>query len=215
MAKVRISRREAEGGMLPRVCALTGVPTEDVKKKAFLWQPPWVGVLILGGVLPYVIVASIVQKRMTVQVPLIKEKHGHWAWRTLALLGGVFASLGLIIGSVVLLENGPKEVFVVALVVGLVLFLAVLIAGLIISNQAIRPTEITDTDITLVNVHPNFVAALEDERDAEDEEYERNRARRKNKYADDDDDRPRRRSKYDDDDDDDNDDDRPRAKRYD
>lgn len=40
MPKIRISRREAERDLLPRVCALTGEETDDVKVKKFSWYPP-------------------------------------------------------------------------------------------------------------------------------------------------------------------------------
>lgn len=220
MAKVRITRREAERGLLPPVCALTGVPTDDVKRKSFLWQPSWIGVLVLIAIPVYIIVSLVMRKTMVVNVPLVKEKHGHWMWRTLVGVGGVLLSIALLVAGAAVgasdnTRPGGNPVGGIMFGVGVVGFLAALITWVVLNSTCIRPSEITDTDITLVGVHRNFVDALEDERDRDEEEYrqrrdeERGRRRRDRDRDDEDDDRPRRSSKYDDDDD------RPRRSRRD
>jgi hypothetical protein len=175
MATVTITRREAERGYLPAVCALTGEPTEDVKAKKFLWQPPWIAVLILTGLLPYLIVALILRKTMTVQLPLVRAKHGHWLWRTLFGVGGCLFSLALIILGAALHEpgnTGPGRMPVGPMLTGLggVCLLVVCIMLIVLRNTSIRPAEITDTDITLAGVHQNFVDALEEERERDEAE---------------------------------------------
>ena len=70
MASIRITRYEVQNNLLPAVCVVTGEPTTDVKRHTFRWTPPWVGILILGGVLPYVIVAMILRKDITFDVPI-------------------------------------------------------------------------------------------------------------------------------------------------
>jgi hypothetical protein len=207
MAKVRITREEAERGLLPPVCALTGVPTEDVKRKGFAWQPGWVSILILAGLLPYLIVVLIMRKTMTVGVPLVREKHGHWAWRTLVGLGCILASIALIVAGLALggtSDRDPPPAAGVCFAAGMIGFLASLVVYIILNTGCIRPTEITDRDITLVKVHPNFVAALEEERDRDEEQYRRERQqrrkdRRREEDEEDEDDRPRKARRYDDD----------------
>jgi hypothetical protein len=212
MAKVRLSRREVERGHLPPVCALTGVPTDDVKRKTFSWMPSWVGLLILFGLLPYLIIALIMRKSMTVDLPLVREKHGHWLWRTVFLLIGVSMCVSLLVGGGIMSSgagrgSSQESVAGVLFALGIVGFLAVLIAALVLSQKAIRPTEITDNEITLAGVHPRFRDAIEYDRE---EEYERDRAARRGRgdrlprptredEGDDDEDRPRRFSRrYDD-----------------
>ncbi len=215
MARVTITRREAERGLLPPVCALTGAPTEDVKRKAFLWQPPWIGVLILAGLLPYLIVSMMMRKTMTVDLPLVREKHGHWVWRALVGTGGVLLGIAVIIAGAVVGaadENarGASPLGGILFVVGLLGFLAALVAWIVLSSTSIRPSEITDDEITLVGVHQDFVDALEDERDRDEEEYRKRRDderdrrrgrddRRRPSRDEDDDDRPRRARRDDDD----------------
>jgi hypothetical protein len=177
MAKVRLSRREAERGLLPPVCALTGVPTEDVKRKQFWWMPSWVYVTLIAGLLPYVIIALITRKSMTVELPLIRGKHAHWLVRQLFALLGILGTLVLFFVGVVLSTDtrngGQNETLGVALMAaGGIGFLVVLFGAIIFNATAIRPVEITDSHITLAGVHEEFVRALEEERERDEEEYE-------------------------------------------
>lgn len=198
MAKVTITREEAERGLLPPVCALTGVPTEDTKRKTFVWQPGWISVLVLVAIPVYIIVSLVLRKTMTVDVPLVREKHGHWAWRLLVGLGCILASLLLIVLGIVLgsaNERNPTPVAGVCFAAGMLGFLVSLIVYIVLNSGSIRPAKITDTEITLLGVHSNFVDALEEDRDREDEEYERERKRRRDR--DDEDERPRRATRVD------------------
>ncbi len=177
MPKVRLSRREAERGLLPRVCALTGVPTEDVKTHKFWWMPSWVYVTLVAGLLPYVIIALVTRKSMTVELPLIRGKHAHWLVRQLFALLGVLGTLVLFFVGVVLSmdtrNGGQKEQLGLILMAGGgILFLVVLFGAVIFNATAIRPVEITDSHITLTGVHEDFVRELEEERERDEEEYE-------------------------------------------
>lgn len=202
MARVRITRREAERGLLPPVCALTGQPTDDVKRKSFLWQPPWVGVLILAGLLPYLIVSLILRKSMAVQLPLVRAKHGHWAWRVAVGALGIVGSVVLFfVGVAVESDRTTETLGGILMAAGGLGVLAFLIVWVVLYNTSIRPSEITDFDITLVGVHEDFVRALEDDRDRDEEEYERRRDRERERRRADDDDRPRRARRADEDDD--------------
>ena len=212
MAKVRITREEIERGLLPKVCALTGEPTDDTKRHGFLWQPAWVGVLFLAGLLPYVIVSLVLRKTMTVDVPLVREKHGHWLWRVLVGWGGILFFLALLVAGLVVGGRSDRfdgggggvggvqaTVGGVMFAVGIIGFLAALITAVVLNNYAIRAAEITDRSITLLGVHRHFRDALEDDRDREEEKYrkERDEDRRRR------DDRPRKARPVDDDDRDD------------
>jgi hypothetical protein len=62
MAEIRLDREEADGG-LPDICMCCGEEATVTKTKKMSWCPPWVGVLFLAGLLPYIIVMLIMTKR--------------------------------------------------------------------------------------------------------------------------------------------------------
>ncbi len=181
MASIRITRYEVQNNLLPSVCVVTGEPTTDVKRHTFRWTPPWVGILILGGVLPYVIVAMILRKDITFDVPIASRKKGHWLWRQLFGIFGVLGCIGLVVVGIAL-ANGPGQqrqgpdigLYTAAGAgVGLLLVLA---GAVILQFTSVRPKEITDEDITLTGVHENFIVAMEEDRERDEEEEEERRA---------------------------------------
>ena len=189
MATVRITRYEVQNNLLPQVCVVTGEPTTDIKRRTFRWTPPWVGILILGGLLPYLIVAMILRKDITVDVPIVPGKKGHWLWRQLFALFGVLGCIGLVVVGIALSNEpggrnqGPDIGLYTALAAGVGL-LFVLIVALILQNTSVRPKEITDRDITLAGVHENFVVALEEERDRDEEARQERRAAKRERDMD-------------------------------
>jgi hypothetical protein len=173
MATARLDRDEVTGGRLPQMCMKCGAAATVERKKSFSWCPPWVGVLILAGLLPYVIVASILTKRMTVHAPFCAEHQNHWSWRNWFIWGG-FACLALLgFGAFVLMVSADTRggrnssqadlggIFCIGTIgIGLVW----LIAAAIIQNTGIRPSEITDDGISLINVARDFVDAVDEYR---------------------------------------------------
>jgi len=206
MARVTITRQEAERGLLPPVCALTGQPTDDVKTKIFRWQPGWISVLIVFGLLPYLVVALILRKTMTVQLPLVRAKHGHWLWREAVSWVAVLIALGVFFtGSGMSLSRDHEQLSGPLMLTGLGLFVVFLVVYLLLMRLGLHPTQITDRDITLAGVHQNFVDALEEERERDEEdfrrekeEHERDRERRRRRDRGEDDDQPRRAYRADD-----------------
>src|SRR5438132_831128 len=92
MAEIRLDLEDADG-YLPGVCMCCGEEATVTKTRKMSWCPPWVGVLILAGLIPYAIVAIILTKRATVQVPLCEQHKGHWLYRQLIVGGSFFVFL--------------------------------------------------------------------------------------------------------------------------
>lgn len=192
MPEIRLRVREADG-FLPPCCMCCGAPASATKAKKMQWCPPWVGILILAGLLPYVIVAMILTKRATVQAPLCDHHQGHWLNRLL-LIWGSFFLFGLIgLAGVIFVANLPPPdmdnvlPFVcIGSAVILVVWLVIVIAC---QNTVIRPKEITDTEITLTGVCEAFVNAVEEDRE-ERRARKRDRPRR---WDEEDEDEPRPR----------------------
>lgn len=193
MPKVTITRREADRDLLPRVCALTGEPTDDVKLRKFMWYPQWINLTILIALPIALILSLVMRKEMTVNLPLIRQKHGHWLWRQLAaglmLLGAIVCAPA---GGILASKPSTETLGGVLVALGVVLFFATIVFVIVINYTTIRPTEITDREMTLTGVHQNFVDALEEDRERDrDEDDDRDRGRRKKKKrvrVDDDDD---------------------------
>src|SRR5437660_11736174 len=90
--KQTLSRYEATQGQLPRVCMRCGAPATLVKAKTFSWQPGWLLLLILLGVVGlvlFLVLSLTLSKRMRVQVPLCERHRHHWAMRNGLTLGGL------------------------------------------------------------------------------------------------------------------------------
>jgi hypothetical protein len=188
MAKVRLRRYECDKGRLPQVCMSCGEPSDLEKRKKFAWTPPWVGILILAGLLPYIIVASIMTQRCTVYVPLCNQHKSHWLMRGLigglSFFGLLLIGVGLFVLVGILEQNnkanpGEGSLFGFACLAVLGLFIAWIVLLYILQQSAIRPTEITDRTITLTHVSEEFIRAVEGMDDEEEDEWDdRDRRRR-------------------------------------
>jgi hypothetical protein len=188
MAQIRLRRYEAEGG-LPRACMRCGAPATLFKTKNFSWYPSWVYVLLLGGLLSFIIVAVIMQKRMRVSAPLCDQHKRHWVWPTAFAVAALLLLVGVVFGGIAVggaLEGEVEKdlldtLMTVCLLGGFGLFLVCLVVACVIQARAIRPIEITDRSITLTNVARAFVDAVEgaDDEYDEDEDYDRPRPRRR------------------------------------
>jgi len=191
MASITIWKTELKDDLLPNVCMKCGAPATTHYEKSFRWYPPWLNILVLAGLLIWAILVSILTKRATIRAPLCDEHAGHWRIRFMIAFIPLLIALMILIGGITLAataERDPDQSDLggVIAAVGGGSFVLWLIVAAIVQSTGIRPTEITDTTITLTSVHPGFVHALEDERDADDEEEEEQeqRARRRNRDRD-------------------------------
>jgi hypothetical protein len=153
---------------LPDLCMKCGAPAMVYKAKTFSWHPGWVYILLFFGLLPFIIVAVIMTKRMTVRVPLCEAHKNHWLGRFLILSGSfltLFAGgIALFMASLEPNRVGPRNDISGLICVGFVLGLVVwLILAAILSATAIRATEITKRSITLAGVSSAFVEAYRED----------------------------------------------------
>lgn len=189
MATVTITRKEAIHGWLPEVCALTGEPTDGVKPRTFYWQPAWVFALLPLALVPCLIVVYCLRKSMTVRLPLAPHKHGHWGWRMAVGCVAVAATaLTFLFSTVFVSSDNPKvaDPGRVVMIAGGVGFVLSLVLFAVLTVTGIHPTKITHDGITLAGVHQNFVDALEEEREQdeqaarrEEEDYRREKERKR------------------------------------
>jgi len=165
MAKVRVELHEADG-RLPHKCMCCGEEASITKTRNMAWCPPWTVVLILAGLLPYAIVVLILTKRARVQVPLCAKHANHWLKRGFLIWGSLLAGIGFVVLLAVLYNNVPRaqqeSLGAGICFVSVGLAIAWIIVVIVAQTTAIRPTEITDYEITLGGVAPEFVEAVHD-----------------------------------------------------
>jgi hypothetical protein len=167
MAKVRFENPERSGFGLPPVCMCCGAEATVFKTKQFSWYPTWVPLLLLIGLLPFIIVALILTKRMRVKAPLCKRHRNHWFARQALILLSFLGLIGLVVSTVVLAPTPMKEETTALLFIGGVVgFLAWLVFAVVLHVGTIRPTEITRYSITLEGVAPEFKEAVQASRRA-------------------------------------------------
>jgi hypothetical protein len=170
MASVRLTIGEAVNGPLPETCMKCGQPAAHWVKKKFAWHPSWVLVLLLGGVLPFVIVAAILTKRATLIAPMCPAHRWHWTTRTAAILLGLLVLFGLLIALIAVSDGPPRARSNWPSILGFALAasgIVWLIATGVLIATSIRPRQITDVDLVLQNVSDKFIDDFE--RDLDDD----------------------------------------------
>lgn len=165
MASVTLTRYEAEGDRLPRCCMVCGAPATVSRNKHFSWNPSWVYLLLFCGLLPLIIVALIMTKKMRVHAPFCDEHANHWSKRTAWTLGGLGVLAVFGIGAMVLTSQQPNNPLQgTACMATLGVGVAWVIMAIALQSTSIHPTEITDRNITLDKVSPLFVDAVREAR---------------------------------------------------
>jgi hypothetical protein len=155
MATILLHRHEVEDRELPFVCLRCGRPAGLWKAKQFFLAAP-------AGV-------GAVGKLTRIEVPLCPRHKRHWLWRALfGCLGGVFVAGFLV---VVFALNDPQQVPPawrnVLGAVGAVSFLGLILwlpTMLVLHFTSVRPRGVTEDDITLAGVSPEFVRELKEYR---------------------------------------------------
>jgi hypothetical protein len=169
---VTLSLDECDPNVLPPVCCKCGAEATCEKQVKFSWYPPWIIVTVLIAVLLAVILSLVLRKKRTAYLPVCDKHKGVWNWGG-AIFGLAFGWLFLgIVACAVAFggRNNPDVALPVCLVVaGLVL--VGFIVGAVVQSRGIRPKRITDDELHLLNLNPDFVEAIEADRDREEDEY--------------------------------------------
>jgi hypothetical protein len=163
--RVLIWQSQLAANDFPPVCAMTGAPAETWRKFSFSTAPPWA--FWVGGV----IVAALMSRRASGYLPLTRASVKRlrlftWSFFGLLPLAVIFWIASAITSSV----NGPVWSAITSLlfVLGIGSIIVCLI-GIVIARRLFGPTgKIFEPQpgqyeslIELRNVHPNFVAAVQ------------------------------------------------------
>jgi hypothetical protein len=161
MPNVRLTRREVHEGWLPDLCAITGQPTEERVTRRFDTLG-WL--LFLFPMLIFVRAAGC--KSVTIDLPVVPELHDYWLRRTLPSLALLTTTTSISIGGFVLIGSDEFQmVGAVTALTGTVLAIASYFHWMFMWEKGVRVSYISDRWVKLNNVHPAFVAAVNDLRD--------------------------------------------------
>lgn len=151
---VKIPLNEMTSFDLPKVCVLTG-ETQDVafQKVKFQWYPRWVAVLACAPLIA-VIVMLVMMKRAQGELPFSPRGYGAYKTAKMMLALAILACIGLILGSLFLLETSAPAAGAL-LLVGIAVPVAISIV--FVRGKTVGVTRIDDTGITLRI--PNAAAA--------------------------------------------------------
>ena len=173
MARVRLGKYEIEQHRLPQVCMRCGAASTYRKVKHFNWFPWWILLLSPFGVLPFLILLAVLTRRMTVPISLCQRHRWHFTWRQWVNYLLLFAWLAGIVLVVKTFRDWPETTYSTILtitILGGLLIWVILI--MVLHLTSIRPAQITDRHIILAGVSEAFIAALDQDRCAGEDDFD-------------------------------------------
>jgi hypothetical protein len=83
-----------KGGILPDRCIKCNAPAAGIRNgRTLYWHSPWLYLLLFAGLLPFLIVAAIVQHKIQLQVGLCRRHRSRRRWMmacgALSVVGGI------------------------------------------------------------------------------------------------------------------------------
>ena len=142
------------GATLPPYCVKCGQPADKFVKKNFGWHSPWLYLLIFAGVLVYAILATVLMKRMKIDVPLC-EAHRKRRFTLLAAGWALFLGaipLGIFIGSL----GSDDSAVGIGFLVGFTAFIASMVL-FAMGSRIMAPKKIDDNEAIFGGVSPAFL----------------------------------------------------------
>jgi len=144
---------------LPDRCVKSNQPCSRALPRKLTWHHPALYLtLFLCGIIPYVIIALIVQKQATIAVGLSEEWFARRRRSILIAWLLILGSLAMPFGVGILL-NVPADVVGFSALAAVVIALGAAVYG-VVAARIVSPTEITDTHVWLKGVHPDYLAEL-------------------------------------------------------
>ena len=180
--EVTLFNSECRRGVLPEVCVRCGAQTRRVKRMTFGWTPPWTYALWLLGPLGMAMTLGTRWQRaafLPVCTRHNSSKQILAAGLFLCAAFSLFAGLGGLGAMGDHQGRGSDYARAAIGVTALVVVATGMAAGFAIGRSDIRAVEITETRMVLTHVHLDFIDALEDDRDRDDDYYEARRAGRR------------------------------------
>ena len=138
-------------------CLKCGGPAQGERlTKKLYWHNPALYLLILfPGLLIYAIVAMIVQKRVTVSMPLCAMHRTQRRNRTIVAWGAFLAGIGCFFAA-----GATSSMVGTFVLLGLGLVIASLVLAMMVSNSPLRPVHISDQRVEATGASPVYLGTL-------------------------------------------------------
>ena len=169
MARIHLSRSEAENGDLPAICMRCGRPAVAWQSKRLAWKPSWVNFFLFYGLPLYFILKRDLEKQCSLLAPVCQKHAKRWGFPGflgwMFFLGLVFVGLCSVLLTLKTCKGAVETTLADLSFAGtLIGFFAWLYLFLLGREAPMEPTEITDQTITLMCVSEAFAIALEQHR---------------------------------------------------
>ncbi|QJE97000.1 hypothetical protein [Luteolibacter luteus] len=147
-----------DGAELPPRCVHTNQEVDAKgwrKLRPLAWTPPWIFVFIFFGLLPFLLLSIVLQKKAKITYSLSKDARGRLAKKRLVALGVMLAGIGVaFIGGSLL--NGDAAVM--PIFAGIVIALGGLIGSLMFNPVTVKKYK--DGWFSLKGCSPEFLDSL-------------------------------------------------------
>ncbi|BEP14919.1 hypothetical protein acdb102_32300 [Acidothermaceae bacterium B102] len=153
-----VPQQAVEVGDLPRICVVSGQPTDRMKKMRWNWAPSWVAIFVVAGLLPFFLVRELVGDKVSGYLPLHPSVTRRFRLQIAGGLVGFLASLVLLIVSAAQ-SSGLLAVLALALTVASVLLV-------FRPGRALPVRRAAPGFVSLPKASPAFVAAFRSGRPA-------------------------------------------------
>jgi hypothetical protein len=147
---------------LPYRCLKTNQDADLWLRRKFVWHTPWLYLLILfPGLLFYILIALIFQRRATIQIPLSREASRR-RWR------GSCTAWGLVLGGVALIvvaivfQDGSARDFPAWFLNGGLLLIVVGAVVRVVTSSIVSASRIENEFVWIKGGHPEYLAQFPD-----------------------------------------------------
>ena len=163
MARAAVRVDDLERGDLPAVCAKTGVPCDGLVRDSLRVVPPWVAALVYAFVVPFLILRLYFSRRVEAKIPIAPAR----VELIRRLVRGAWIAIVIAAAGLASAIFGAGAVGVLALLVGVVAYLAIVFVGDLLWVGAV--TSKRSDVVILTRVHPEFARALREQYESADD----------------------------------------------
>ena len=168
MAKLSLARRELMSGELPLLCMKCGETVSKPMKKTLVFWPTSVRAtvtvlfLFCGGLLGLIAYLMLQHKiiRIRSKLPMCDRHRKHWRTPYLVMFAGIMLGVILLLAPAAFLDNQSADIVPIFFISGLVVMVIGILIGAVMTSRMITIESVKDEKVKLLNICPDFIAAV-------------------------------------------------------